>query len=78
MVTTNAATMIGMADEIGTLKPGVTADVSVLVRRARPFLLRDNEKNEVVAERLLQPLFCLRDGKRYDADAIILPEAIAA
>ena len=42
------------------------------------FLLRDNEKNQVVAERLLQPLFCLRAGKRYDADASILPEAIAA
>src|SRR3954463_13417743 len=30
MVTTNAAAMIGMQDEIGTLKPGVDADVSVL------------------------------------------------
>jgi dihydroorotase len=78
MVTVNAAKMIGMEDEIGSLKPGVTADVSVLSDQRGKFLLRDNEKNEVVAERLLQPLFCLREGKRYDATANILPEAIAA
>ena len=42
------------------------------------FLLVDNEKTQVVAERLLQPLFCLLDGKRYDANANILPEAVAA
>ncbi len=70
--------MIGKQDEIGTLKPGVDADVSVLADQRGKFLLRDNEKNQVVAERLLQPLFCLRAGKRYDADASILPEAIAA
>jgi dihydroorotase len=78
MVTINAAKMIGMEHEIGSLKPGVTADVSVLSDQRGKFLLRDNEKNEVVAERLLQPLFCLREGKRYDATANILPEAIAA
>ena len=78
MVTVNAAKMIGMEHEIGSLKPGVTADVSVLSDQRGKFLLRDNEKNEVVAERLLQPLFCLREGKRYDATANILPEAIAA
>jgi dihydroorotase len=42
------------------------------------FILSDNEKNEVVDERLLQPPFCLRAGKRYDADASILPHAVAA
>jgi dihydroorotase len=78
MVTTNAAAMIGLSDELGTLKPGVTADVSVLADERGRFILRDNEKNQVVAERLLQPMFCLRAGKRFDADAPILPEVIAA
>ena len=78
MVTTNAARMIGKEDEIGTLKPGVVADVSVIADQRGKFLLRDNEKNQVVAERLLQPLFCLREGKRYEANASILPEAVAA
>jgi dihydroorotase len=78
MVTTNAAAMIAMSDEIGTLKPGVVADVSVLSDQRGRFILRDNEKNEVVAERLLQPAFCLREGIRYDANATILPQAEAA
>jgi dihydroorotase len=78
MVTTNAAAMIGKSDEIGTLRPGAVADVSVLSDERGRFVLRDNEKNQVVAERLLQPLFCLRAGHRYDADASILPEAVAA
>ena len=29
-------------------------------------------------ERLLRPAFCLRAGKRFDADSPILPQAIAA
>ena len=78
MVTTNAAAMLGLSDELGTLKPGVTADVSVLSDERGRFILRDNEKTQVVAERLLKPQFCLRAGQRFDADATILPEAVAA
>ena len=78
MVTTNAAAMIGLSDEIGSLRVGTTADVSVLADERGRFILQDNEKTQVVAERLLQPLFCLRAGKRYDADAVILPQAVAA
>ena len=78
MVTSNAAAMIGMSDELGALRRGAVADVSVLSDERGRFKLRDNEGTEVVAERLLQPVFCLRAGKRYDADAVILPEAIAA
>jgi dihydroorotase len=78
MVTTNAATMLGLTDEIGALRPGMVADVSVLSDQRGRFILRDNEKTQVVAERLLQPAFCLRAGKRFDADAVILPQAVAA
>jgi dihydroorotase len=78
MVTTNAAAMLGLSGELGTLRPGATADISVLSDDHGRFILRDNEKTEVVAERLLQPQFCLRAGRRYDANATILPEAIAA
>ena len=42
------------------------------------FLLRDNEDTKVVADRLLRPAFCLRAGKRFDADLPILPQAVAA
>jgi dihydroorotase len=42
------------------------------------FRLHDNEQTEVIAERLLQPAFCLRAGERFEATAPILPIAVAA
>jgi dihydroorotase len=78
MVTTNAAAMLGMEGEVGTLRPARWPDVSVLHDERGRFRLRDNEGTEVIAERLLQPLFCLRAGVRHDATAPILPQAEAA
>ena len=42
------------------------------------FKLGDNEGTEVIADRMLTPLFCLRAGIRHDARAPILPEVLAA
>jgi len=78
MVTSNAARMADVGDEIGALKPGMAADVSVLDDVRGRFKLQDNEKTEVIAERLLVPAFCLRAGRRFEATAPILPRAIAA
>jgi dihydroorotase len=79
MVTVNAARMLGMADEIGLLKPGVEADVSVLHDERGRWTLRDNEGTTLRTERMLRPAFCLRAGRRYEADASILPPlAVAA
>ena len=78
MVTSNPAKMLGLSDAIGALKPGMDADVSVLVEKPGRYKLRDNEHTEVVAERLLQPVFCMRAGVRHDAVAPILPQAVAA
>jgi dihydroorotase len=73
MVTSNAAKLAGMSDEIGTLGVGREADVSVLSDEEGAWLLRDNEGTEVIARRMLQPVFCLRAGERFDATAQILP-----
>jgi len=78
MVTSNPAKMLGRSDEIGALKVGMDADITVLTEQSGKFALRDNENNEVIAERLLQPAFCVRAGMRYDAVAPILPDAVAA
>ncbi|WP_315705363.1 MULTISPECIES: amidohydrolase/deacetylase family metallohydrolase [unclassified Bradyrhizobium] len=78
MVTSNPAAMLGLSDQIGALRPGIEADVSVLREKQGRFVLRDNEKTEVIAEKLLQPVFCLRAGIRHDAKAPILPAAVAA
>lgn len=78
MVTSNCARMLGMEKELGTLAPGVAADVTVLDDARGRWTLRDNEGNEVIAQRLLTPAFCLRQGTRFDADAAILPMPAAA
>lgn len=78
MVTIHPAQMLGMEDSLGSLAVGRVADVSVLDDVRGRFVLRDNEDHRVIAERLLQPSFCLRAGKRFDADSPILPQAIAA
>ncbi|HUN98741.1 MAG TPA: amidohydrolase family protein, partial [Bradyrhizobium sp.] len=78
MVTKGPAEMLGLSDRIGALRPGMDADVTVLTRQPGRYVLRDNEKTEVIADSLLQPAFCLRAGMRYEATAPILPRAEAA
>jgi dihydroorotase len=78
MVTRNAARMLGREAELGTLRPGTVADITVLDDRRGRFSLRDNGGAEVIAERVLMPAFCLRAGRRVEADAPILPRAVAA
>ena len=78
MVTSNCAKLAGMEDTIGTLRPGVEADVSVLHDDRGRWVLQDNENTQVVTDRMLTPAFCLRGGQRFDADASILPIAKAA
>lgn len=78
MVTSNAAKLLRLESEIGSLAPGRVADVSVLADERGRWVLRDNEGNQAVADRMLAPAFCLRAGRRFDADAPILPLAEAA
>ena len=73
MVTTHPAKMLGMQGEVGNLKPGAAADVSVLHDERGVWTLRDHENNQVRTERMLRPHFCLRAGARHAADASILP-----
>jgi dihydroorotase len=73
MVTTKPARMLGMENELGSLRAGVEADVSVLHDERGQWTLRDNEGTKLSAERMLRPHFCLRGGRRHDSDASILP-----
>jgi dihydroorotase len=78
MVTSNAARMIGLEEELGRLRVGGIADVSVLHDHRGRWRLSDNEGTTVETGRLLSPAFCLRAGRRFDATAPILPAAQAA
>jgi dihydroorotase len=77
MATSNPARMLRLENDLGTLKPGVVADVSVLHDERGRWVLRDNEGTQVSTNRRLFPAFCLRAGQRVDADAPILPQAEA-
>ena len=78
MVTSNAAKLAGMEDEIGTLKVGGVADVSVMEDQRGRWALHDNEGTQVITDRMLFPAFCYRAGERFDSNAAILPVAKAA
>jgi len=78
MVTCNVVDVFGLPKDLGTLALGNPADISVLHDESGRFALRDNEGTQLVAERLLRPALCLKDGLRFDADASILPVVQAA
>jgi dihydroorotase len=73
MATSNAARMLGLQDQAGHLRVGGTADISVLSDERGRWTLKDNEGTKVQADRLLEPLFCLRAGQFFRATAPILP-----
>jgi dihydroorotase len=78
MVTVNAAAMIGLSETLGRLRAGGPADISVLSDARGRWMLNDNEGTQLEATRRLEPVFCLRDGVRFAADAAILPTLRAA
>jgi dihydroorotase len=78
MVTSNAARLLGLQDELGSLRVGGVADISVLSDERGHWILSDDEGTQVEARRALRPLFCLRAGERFDATAPILPILKAA
>jgi dihydroorotase len=78
MVTTNAARMLGMHDELGRLREGGVADISVLSDARGRWILNDNEGTQIRTDRLLEPVFCLRAGRLFHATAPILPTLRAA
>jgi dihydroorotase len=77
-VTSNPARMLGMAEEIGSLRVGRGADVSVLSILEGGFSLSDNSGETVRAAQLIAPEFCLREGEYFAADSALVPPAIAA
>jgi dihydroorotase len=72
-VTCNPVRVFGLPAELGTLAVGHPADITVLHDLRGRFALRDNEGTQLVADRVLAPDFCLREGRRFQANASILP-----
>jgi dihydroorotase len=77
MVTANAAVVLGLEGEIGTLAPGVAADVSVLARETGRFVLADSLGVELTVNERLRPEFALKDGRLHRSDSPLLAESTA-
>ncbi len=75
-VTSNPATMLGMSDRIGALKPGMDADVSVLGVLDGRFELRDNSGDSMVSSQMIVPEFSLRAGRRFDVVSPLVPAPV--
>lgn len=73
--TSNAAALLRMEDKIGSLKPGMAADVSVLELKKGRFTLSDNSGEKVIASELITPVMALRAGRRFDVDSPLVPGA---
>ncbi len=75
-VTSNPAIMVGMADTIGSFKPGMEADVSVLDLLDGRFELRDNSGEVVIAPQMIMPAFALKAGRRHEVVSPLVPPAV--
>ena len=78
MVTANAAIMLGLEDQLGTLAPGAVADVSVLAHDVGRWTLQDSLGVQLTAKARLRPEFALKAGKRHAADSPLLFESTKA
>ncbi|WP_428486488.1 amidohydrolase/deacetylase family metallohydrolase [Rhodopila sp.] len=74
MATSNAAKLLRMEGQIGALKPGMDADISVFRVLQGEWTLRDSNGQEVVANQLLHPDRVVRAGRVINVDSPLLPD----
>lgn len=72
MATVNAASVLGLAGELGTLAPRSVADISVLMLEQGSWMLEDCLGVRIPAVQRLQPKHAVRAGAFEDADSPLL------
>ncbi len=68
MATLNPARAIGMDDELGSLAPGRTADITVLEEATGDWLFHDTEGDTLRGDKALAPVLTVKGGEVYPAD----------
>ena len=63
--TVNSARVFNFGAEIGTLRPGVEADVSVLELRDGEFIFIDSARKTRTGRQKIEPIVTIRGGKAY-------------
>ena len=67
MATVNAARLLGRPKELGTLRIGQPADISVLRLEDREWIAIDSQKGAIPARQALVPVYAIRGDTIYEA-----------
>jgi dihydroorotase len=66
MATANAAKLLGRAKELGTLRIGEAADISVLRIEDREWTAVDSQKGTIPAQQKIMPVYAIRSDTIYE------------
>ncbi len=66
MATVNAARLLRREDELGSIRPGRAAEISVLRLEEREWQAIDSQKGTIAARQALTPVFAVRNGEIYE------------
>jgi dihydroorotase len=73
MATANAAKLLGRTNELGTLKIGDSADISVLRIEDREWQAIDSQKGTIPARQAITPVYAIRGNTIYEPLAVERP-----
>lgn len=73
MATANPATALGLTDRAGSLKPGMPADISVIVLQEGQWTYRDCVGGTLEGRQRLVPVMAIRGGRVYPVNSAFLP-----
>jgi dihydroorotase len=66
MATVNAARLLRREDELGSIRPGRAAEISVLRLEEREWQAIDSQNGTIAARQALTPVFAVRNGEIYE------------
>jgi len=66
MATANAARLLGRSNELGTLRIGAAADISVLKIEEREWKAIDSQKGTILAHQTITPVYAIRGDMIYE------------
>jgi dihydroorotase len=73
MATTNAAKLLGRTNELGSLRIGESADISVLKIEDRDWQAVDSQKGTIPAHQTILPVYTIRGETIYEPLAVDRP-----
>jgi predicted amidohydrolase len=66
MATANAARLLGRANDLGSVRIGQTAEISVLKLEEREWQAVDSQKGTIAARQTLVPVYAVRGNTIYE------------